>query len=130
MSRKTQNFIAEKPTLTKTFTTAKGGTFTSKLYRVDTEFSLNTQLVIWNHGKSNYNIWFLNRENKLCRVKSAEMYKGNIYLTVTIDCKEGGKQTNTKMSVDRFLYLYEKGEFKITFKKFVDTYLIPKEVIC
>ncbi len=58
------------------------------------------------------------------------MYKGNIYLTVTIDCKEGGKQTDTKMSVDRFLYLYEKGEFKITFKKFVDTYLIPKEVIC
>lgn len=124
MPKKEQNFSIEQPVLTKTFTTKKGGTFTRTLYKVDTDYSLPLQLVIWNHGRSNYNIWFLNKYNKLCRVKKAESYNGNIYLTVTINCKET-YATDTKMSVDRFLYLYELGEFKITFKKFVDTYLIP-----
>ena len=121
---KRQEFIAEEPVFTKTFTTIKGDKYTRTLYKVDTDYSTATQLIIWNHGKSNYNIWFLNNMNKLCRVKSAELYKGNIYLTITIDCKSPLAK-DTRMSVDRFLYLYEIGDFKITFKKFVDTYLIP-----
>lgn len=124
---KTQNFNVETPVKVKTFTTSKGATYTRTLYKVDTAYSIPAQLVIWNHGKTNYNIWFLNNRNKLCRVKKAEIYNGNIYLTVTIDCKSENAK-DTKMSVDRFLYLYEIGDFKITFKKFVDTYLIPEQL--
>lgn len=122
--KKQQEFIEEVAKTTKTFTTAKGVTCTRQLYKFDVCYSLPTQLIIWNHGKTNYNIWFLNDQYKLCRVKKAEIYKNNIYLTVQINCADKNCR-ETKMSVDRFLYLYEKGEFKITFKKFVDTYLIP-----
>ena len=61
---KRQEFIAEEPVFTKTFTTTKGDKYTRTLYKVDTDYSTATQLIIWNHGKSNYNIWFLNNMNR------------------------------------------------------------------
>lgn len=110
--------------LTKTFTTSKGKTITRNLYSFEVDFpALSTKRIIFSHGKSNYKIWFLNAKKKLCVIDDAVIYNNDIYLTVTIDVKN--HKAKTRMSLDRFLSLVEKGDFKITFKKFTDTYLKP-----
>lgn len=123
LEKEKQEFIENFP-VSKIFTTVKGKTLTRKRYSFEVDFSSpETQAVIFTHGKSNYKIWFLNAKKKVCVVDKA-IYKDNtIYLTVTIDAKN--HQTQTYMTLDRFLYLVEKGDFKITLDRFVEAYLRP-----
>lgn len=121
LKKEKETFIKDFPK-SKTFTTKKGLTLTRKLYSFEADYAnLKTQEIIFTHGKSNYNIWFLNAKKKLCVINKAIYKDNNIYLAVTIDTK--GNNKKTYMTLDRFLYLVEKGDFNITFKKFVDTYL-------
>jgi len=116
-------FIRTFPT-TKTFTTYKGQTITRKLYSFEVDFpSLKQQAIIFTHGKTGYTLWFLNAKKKLCVVDAATIKNNSIYLTITIDAKD--RKTQTFMTLDRFLSLIEQGDFTITMKKFVDTYLQP-----
>lgn len=121
LKKEKADFIASFPKF-KTFTTRKGITVTRKLYSFEADYPKPAlQEIIFSHGKSNYTIWFLNRKKKICVIDNA-MYDGNnLYLTVTIDAK--GNKKRTYMTLDRFLSLVEQGDFVITFKKFVDTYL-------
>lgn len=122
LEKQKQEFIKNFPT-TKKFTTIKGETFTRKLYSFEADYpDLRLQEIIFTHGKTGYTLWFLNAKKKLCVIDKATIGKNDtIYLTVTIDAKKGKKQTY--ISLDRFLYLLQKGDFKITLKKFVDIYL-------
>ena len=108
----------------KTFTTRKGQTITRKLYSFEADYaSPKTKEMIFTHGKTGYTLWFLNAKKKLCVIDEAIHEDDNIYLTITIDAKE--TKVKTHMTLDRFLSLVEKGDFSITMKKFVDTYLQP-----
>lgn len=117
-----QQFIDNFPK-TKTFVTFKGETITRKIYSFEIDYpNSKTKELIFNHGKSDYTIWFLNAKKWLCVIDKAIADKnGNVFLGVTFDVN--GRKTPTNMTLDRFLSLVEKGDFKITLKKFVDTYL-------
>lgn len=109
----------------KNFTTAKGGSFSRKLYSFDYDYKPETLAIIFTHGKSNYKMWFLNSRKALCLIDDAKVSNNTVYLSIIIDVN--GRSTPTQMSLDRFIYLVENGEFKITNKKFVDVYLKPVE---
>lgn len=108
---------------TKTFTNVNGKCFTRKLLAVDVDYSIKQKAIIFLHGKSNYKLWFLNKANKLCLVSDSKIVKDNLYLDIIIDTKYS--KSNTAMSLDRFLYLIEIGDFKIINKKFIEYYLKP-----
>lgn len=112
-----------RATKSKTFKTFKGEVFTRPIYSVDVDFNNEQKVIIFTHGKSNYNLWFLNKAKKLCLVTDAAVGRDGIWLTVVIDTK--GNNTETKMNLDRFLHLYSVGDFSIPNKKFVEYYLRP-----
>lgn len=123
LEKEKQEFIENFP-VSKIFTTVKGKTLTRKRYSFEVDFpSLETQAVIFTHGKSNYKLWFLNAKKKLCIIDKAIVKNKVVYLDITIDVKQ--YQTKTHMSLDRFLFLVEKRDFTITLDKFVETYLKP-----
>lgn len=105
------------------FRTIKGELYARKKYSFDIDYSLNQKQKIFTHGKSNYKIWFLNKKHKLCVINEAKIVNNNIYLDVSIDVK--GYNKSTRLTLDRFLYLVQAEEFKITNKKFIKTYLKP-----
>jgi len=107
----------------KTFTTMKGETFKRHILKVDVDYTDAQRAIIFTHGKTNYKLWFFNKAHKLCLVNSTDLCNGTLVTTVTIDVK--GKRTKTKMSLDRFLYLVEIGDFKITNTKFREVYMQP-----
>ncbi len=121
LKKEKAKFIANFPK-TKTFTTIKGETFTRTLYSFEADYPKpEIKTVIFTHGKTNYTLWFLNAKKKVCVVDDAKNSNGNIYLTIMIDVK--GRRKKTYMSLDRFLYLIQKGDFKITLEKFNEEYL-------
>lgn len=116
-----EEFIKNFPRF-KTFTTIKGDTIRRKLYSFEVDYpNPETKLTIFNGGKTDYKLWFLNSKKKLCIVDKAAYGNSDIYLAVSIDTKGYNKQT--RMTLDRFLSLVEEGDFTITVKKFVDNYL-------
>lgn len=116
-----EEFIRNFPT-TKTFTTQKGQTFTRKLYSFEIDYPKpELKERIFNHGKTGYTIWFLNTKKLVCVIDKATYKDDNIFVDIMIDVK--GLRKKTSMTLDRFLHLVEKGDFTITLKKFVDTYL-------
>lgn len=108
------------PTVTKT--TKKGKEFTRKLVSCEADYP-NLLDVIFSHGKTNYKIWFLNKQCKVCLVTKCETVKGEHMLTCIIDVHDLYKRTY--MTLDRFLYLVEIGDFKITNDKFNKYYMKP-----
>lgn len=121
LKKEKAKFIANFPR-TKTFTTIKGETFTRTLYSFEADYPKpEIKTVIFTHGKTNYKLWFLNAKKKVCVVDDAKNSNGNIYLTIMIDVK--GRRKKTYMSLDRFLHLIQKGDFKITLEKFNEEYL-------
>lgn len=108
------------PTVTKT--TKKGKEFTRKLVSCEADYP-NLLDVIFSHGKTNYKIWFLNKQSKLCLITKCETAGGEHMLTVIIDVLDLYK--TTYMTLDRFLYLVEIGDFKITSRKFNEYYMKP-----
>lgn len=108
---------------TKTFATINGKCFTRKLLAIDVDYSIAQKAIIFLHGKSNYKLWFLNKANKLCLVSGNKIIKDTLYLDIIIDAKYS--KSETRMSLDRFLYLIEIGDFKINNKKFIEHYLKP-----
>lgn len=121
LKKEKAKFIANFPK-TKTFTTVKGETFTRTLYSFEADYPKpEIKTVIFTHGRTNYTLWFLNAKKKVCVVDDAKNSNGNIYLTIMIDVK--GRRKKTYMSLDRFLYLIQKGDFKITLEKFNEEYL-------
>lgn len=115
--------LVQTSTPTKSFSTVNNKTFTRKLLAVDVDYTLSQKAIIFLHGKSNYKLWFLNKGNKLCLVCGTKICGDSLYLNVVIDTK--GTKSETKMSLDRFLYLIEVGDFKVTNKKFIQHYLKP-----
>ena len=103
--------------------TVNGERFERKLIAVDVDYSLSQQLKIFAHGKFNYKIWFLNKKKKLCVIDDTALVNNVIYLTVTFDVYEN--KTKSQMSLDRFLFLVEIGEFTIKNSKFIKYYMKP-----
>ena len=133
MDKSKQNMLAKNEARLqlekyKTCITAKGQIFTRKLYSVDVDFNNEEKLKIFSHGLNSdkpYKIWFLNTKGKLCVVDYTQLVEDVIYVKMTIDARSC--RTKTGMSLDRFLYLIEAGEFTITNKKFCSRYLKPFE---
>lgn len=110
---------------TKTFSTAKNQTFTRNIIATDLDYTLEQKAKIFSHGKTNYNIWFLNRRKYLCLVKSAYIAQNKtIYLKVLINVNIKNP-TITQMSLDRFLYLVQVGDFVIKNEHFNSYYMKP-----
>lgn len=102
---------------TKTFKTSKGEEFTRRLYSIDNEREV---VSIFNSTKVN----FLNSNKKKCFVSyAAKSSNGSVYLEIVIPTKIGDK--TTKMSLDRFLYLVEIGDFLVTTSGFNERYMRP-----
>lgn len=108
------------PIITKT--TKKGKKFTRKLVSCEADYP-NLLDVIFSHGRTNYKIWFLNKQCKVCLVTKCETVKGEHMLSLIIDVYDLYKRTY--MTLDRFLYLVEIGDFKITNDKFNEYYMKP-----
>ena len=108
------------------FKTAKGAEFVRKKLACDidcTDFELANAF-----SARQWSVYFTNNWNQVCLITDSTIldeYKGNIYLTILIDVD--GKKIETHMSLDRFLYLYEIGDFKSFRKDFAERYLGPIE---
>lgn len=111
------------PTPIKSFSTYKSGRLSRKMLAIDVDYSIDQLVKIFSHGLSNYKIWFLNRKKKLCVIDNAENINGKICLSVTIDVYKA--KTKTYMSLDKFLYLVEIGDFVISNTKFKTVYMKP-----
>lgn len=110
-------------TPTKKFSNYKGQSFERKLLAVDVDYSLKQKAKIFLHGRTNYKLWFLNAANRLCLVVGNKIMNGELYLDIIIDIRN--HHTQTRMSLDRFLYLIEIGDFRITNRNFIKYYLQP-----
>ena len=111
------------PTPVKYFMTAKGELLSRKLLAVDIDYDLDQLAKIFSHGASNYKIWFLNRKKKLCVIDSAEIKNSMVYLTFTFDVY--GAKKVVHLTLDKFLYLVEVGDFVIKNSKFSQVYMQP-----
>ena len=103
--------------------TASGEYFVRHLLAVDVDYNIQQLLRIFTHGKTGYKLWFLNRKKKVNIIDKAYYNADdkNIYLQVVLDVY-GAKQV-TAMSLDRFLYLVEIGDFTISNKHFNEIYM-------
>lgn len=107
----------------KHFRTYKGEILARKLLAIDVDYDMNQLVRIFSHGASNYKIWFLNRKKHLCVVDSAKIVDDRVCLTITLDVYKTKKVTH--LTLDKFLYLVEIGDFVINNKKFNHWYMRP-----
>ena len=115
-------FKTEIPT--KKFQNKKGDWFERTLLAIDFDYSVDQIKRIFNHGKTNYTIYFMNKGHKLCKInKTFQAHDGTLICELIIDTKR--KNTSTYILLDKFLYLVEKGDFKIVNKEFIKYYMQP-----
>ena len=105
------------------FTTANGNTYSRKKLAIDVDYSLSDLADIFSN--KNQNIWFINKQGKLCIISESSIVNNTIYIKVFFDVNS--KNYNTRMSLNRFLSLIETGDFRISSKKFIEKYLQPIE---
>ncbi len=103
------------------YITAKDIIYCRTLLALDVDYDAVDRFKIFSDRE--HKIWFLNADKVLCLVDTATMKSSQVYLKLIIDIK--GRKIETHMTLDRFLYFVEIGEFKITSKKFRKAYLKP-----
>ncbi len=104
------------------FVTAGGSIYCRDGLALDADYDILELFKIF-QSTAEKKLWFTNKAKKLCIIESSTIKDSQLYLNICIDVK--GKNTPTKMSLNRFLFLVQTGDFNITNKTFKEQYLKP-----
>lgn len=104
------------------FLTANGNIYCRSGLALDADYDVLDLFKIF-QSTPERKLWFTNNTKKLCIIESSNVKDSQLYLNICIDVK--GKNTRTKLTLNRFLFLVEAGDFFITNKAFREEYLKP-----
>lgn len=103
-----------------TFTTSKGEKFTREKLALD--YALENKIIDFKYLAKIFNgVEFYNIRGKLCKIThTSYRAPSDVFISISI-----GEESRTNMTLNRFLHLFEKKDFRIIDKDFVQKYLKP-----